>query len=417
MTRWTIPIPAGHLLNHTSFPTTYNEMKIYHKKSTDQDSPSIIPNNEAIGGSVRTSGILKYKIPTTTCSVEPLYQDNPRVKSTYTQYKNCSLTDSLESYQNGVWKETVLLHRNNRTPTQEFVLHFLKVLTACDIIKYRTRIFRVLVDNGLEAVANIELTKGKDDRPNNTVHIHVLTDDQREENKLRELFETACERQGLVKDHDFRITSRQLYDGYRYFNYFTKCGYSNTVILFRKDIRLQKFYQIGTWFKESKATIWKDYIREKYPRVSVMPIQPTNPFSIYPRPMNETGRTIAAYDKWILSQQDDGVAKLTHVQVAKEYNISSKSVQRCGIVMERGSASIQRTVREGFSRVSKAFFAVRDAEKLTGIVVSDSTSIEDREKAFEMQERIFTGELEYQKWSAEMQKMVADYEKLKGISA
>ena len=50
MTRWTIPVSVGHLLNYTSLPTTYNKMKIYHKKSNDQPSPALIPSNGVIGG-------------------------------------------------------------------------------------------------------------------------------------------------------------------------------------------------------------------------------------------------------------------------------------------------------------------------------------------------------------------------------
>ena len=60
------------------------------------------------------------------------------------------------------------------------------------------------------------------------------------------------------------MTYRNLYDGYGYFNYFTKYGYTDRVVLFRKDVGLQKFYQIGEWFKEKKKTIWKEYISEKY---------------------------------------------------------------------------------------------------------------------------------------------------------
>ena len=134
----------------------------------------------------------------------------------------------------------MILRRNNRIPTQEFVLHFLKVLSAKDIMEYRTKIFRILTDNGLESVANIELTKGKNGKPNNTVHFHFLTDDKRREKVLQKLFETACERQNLVKDKDFCMTHRNLYDGYGYFDYFTKYGYSDKVILFRKDVGLQK---------------------------------------------------------------------------------------------------------------------------------------------------------------------------------
>ena len=92
-----------------------------------------------------------------------------------------------------------------------------------------------------------------------------MLDDPRREGKLRELFSRACERNGLVRGKDFRVDYRLLWDGYRYFNYFTKYGYSNRVILFqkgegRKDRAIQKFYQVGNgkWFHKNKDLIWED---------------------------------------------------------------------------------------------------------------------------------------------------------------
>lgn len=74
--------------------------------------------------------------------MELLYQEQPKIKSTYTQYKNRSFTDSLESYQYGASKKKQLLCWNNRVPTKECVLHFLQVLSAKDIATLRTKIFR-----------------------------------------------------------------------------------------------------------------------------------------------------------------------------------------------------------------------------------------------------------------------------------
>ena len=238
-------------------------MTVYREINNDQDSPTIISANEVIDVDW-AAGILKYKITTTHHDAEQLYQDNPRTKSTYTQYTNWSLTDSLESYQHRAWKERLILYCNNRIPTKEIVLHFLEVFSAKNISAYRAKIFRVLVDNGLEAVTNIELTRGKNGKPNNTVHFHILTNDPRSQSDLRRLFETACERQGLIKDKDFWISYQELDDGCGYLSYFTKYGFSDEVILFRKDTGLQKFCVIGRWFRMNKKQIWKEYIRERY---------------------------------------------------------------------------------------------------------------------------------------------------------
>jgi len=246
---------------------------LYTKTGYDKGSPAIPSKNEGIGSNGGDSGIPQYKITTIPSTVEQLYQVNPRIKSTYTLHRNISLTDSLESYQNRAWKETVILRRNNRVPSKELVLHFLKVLSAKSISTYRTKIFRVLKDNRLEAVASIELTKDGNGKPNNTVHFHILTDDQRSEGELRKLLETACERQGLVKGTDFWITYCELYDGYGYFEYFTKYRFSDRVILFEKGTGLDKFYQIGKWFGKSKKQIWKEYIDERY-RIEKRRIRP-----------------------------------------------------------------------------------------------------------------------------------------------
>jgi hypothetical protein len=153
----------------------------------------------------------------------------------------------------------MILRFNNRIPTKEIVLHFLTIFSKEEIISLRTKIFRYLTEHKLIAVVNIELSRGRNSKPNNTVHFHLLTDDTRNENELRELLEVACENNGLIKNKNYWISYRKLYDGYGYFNYFTKCGFSKDVILFQKGIRLHKYYQIGKWFNKSKKLIWEDF--------------------------------------------------------------------------------------------------------------------------------------------------------------
>ena len=198
--------------------------------------------------------------------MELLYQEKPRVKSTYTRHKNRSFRDSIESNQNGAVKETMILRWNQRAPTSEIILHLLEVFTAKDINAFRKKVFRYLKDHRVQAVASIELTRGQYGTPNNKVHFHCITDNQCSEHELRDLFNTACLRAGLNSE-DFRVDYRPLWNGYLYFNYFTKYRYPEKVILFRKDMGLQKFYQIGKWFTKSKKQIWdeiKAYMKEIY---------------------------------------------------------------------------------------------------------------------------------------------------------
>jgi len=155
----------------------------------------------------------------------------------------------------------MILRWNNRLPTKELVLNFLKVCTAREIIDTLKAVFRNLKEQGLEAIANIELTAtgGKYGKPNNTVHSHILTDDPRSVAKLKRLLITACERHGLVKNIDFWISDhRELYDPDGYIDYFTKYGYSHKVILFKKGTGINKFYTIGQWFQKGKGKIWDE---------------------------------------------------------------------------------------------------------------------------------------------------------------
>jgi hypothetical protein len=165
----------------------------------------------------------------------------------------------------------MVLRFNKRTPTKEVVLHFLNVLSKEDIKELRKKIFRYLGDHGIVAAVSLELTRDKRGKPNNRVHFHFLLDDPRSERKLRTLFNTACEHNDLVREKDFWIGYRELWDGYRYFNYYTKYGYSKRVILFQKgtnkDKAIQKFYEIGKWFYKSKTQIWDDvkaWLQKKY---------------------------------------------------------------------------------------------------------------------------------------------------------
>ena len=211
-------------------------------------------------------------------NVQILYQDNPFQKCTYipkdkegSPCKNRSFTNSIESYQNGASKETSILRWNKRIPMKEIVLHLLKELSAENINMYREKVFRYLKEHGIEGVASIELTRGADRKANNCVHFHILTDDLRSEDEIRSICNRACERDGFKRGINFRIDFRSLYDGESYFYYFTKFGYPEKVILFKPRLLksgggLQKFYQIGRWFKKTKSLLWeeiKNYMREK----------------------------------------------------------------------------------------------------------------------------------------------------------
>ena len=115
-----------------------------------------------------------------------LYQIKPDINCTYIEHKNRSFTACLQSYQYGAEKEVLILQQNKRPPTKAVVMSFMKELSVAEIKNYRNKIFRILRNSGLEAVASIELTRTrrKTGKPNNRVHFHLLTDDKRSKKEL-----------------------------------------------------------------------------------------------------------------------------------------------------------------------------------------------------------------------------------------
>ena len=203
---------------------------------------------------------------------QQLYQDYPRQRTTYTQHKDRRLTYSLESYNNGVSKKAMMLHWNHRKPTWMIVWNLLEVFTVDEIKSIRTKVFRILRDAGIIAFASIEITRDEFGDPSNRVHYHFLSDDPRSKEELEELFNTACERVGLVKGEDFRVACEKVRNADHIIDYVTKRNREDEVILFQPGTGLQKFYTIGDWFVNAdgtpttQAAIWekiKMYMQEK----------------------------------------------------------------------------------------------------------------------------------------------------------
>jgi hypothetical protein len=194
--------------------------------------------------------------------------------------KDRSPTNSLESFNNLADKEKQILQRNHRVPKYEFVIHFCEVLDVQELKKKRDKVFGYLRKVGLKAVICIEPTVDGFGNPTDTVHFHGLTDDERGEDFLRELCRTACLAAGLqdkkisgAAKNEFDVECRSLYDGKKYFDYFTKHDREEKVNLFISGSRIQRFYFIGDWFidaygnKRSKGDIWeenKQEIRERH---------------------------------------------------------------------------------------------------------------------------------------------------------
>ena len=217
--------------------------------------------------------------------LQNLYNDDPDEKCTCTmrngkKFINRSLTNSYESVANGVRKEAAILEKYGRKPMKEIVWCLYNEYLPKDLNELRCGVFRYLKEHDIEAIVAIELTYGKDEKPNNRVHYHILTDDPRSLKELEKLIEKPCKRRKLIRNKNYGIRSRELPDGFGYIGYYTKrtridkdwCEQhgKRRVILFAKNTGIRKFYQIGKWYKDengkktSKKKIWKAFIEERY---------------------------------------------------------------------------------------------------------------------------------------------------------
>jgi hypothetical protein len=116
------------------------------------------------------------------------------------------------------------------------------------------------------------------------------------------LFNTACERQGLVRGEDYRVDYRPLPNGRTGLAYFTKYGCSHEVILFQTGFLIRKFYVIGEWLRTSKKQLWQECIQRWYGK-------PSDPVSISEFNVPDAIYTTEVFDPavWFMSQQSSMV--------------------------------------------------------------------------------------------------------------
>ena len=188
---------------------------------------------------------------------------------------NRSPTDSLESFNNLASKEAQILFRNPREAKYEIVIHFLKVYMEPELKKIRDKVFDYLRKSGLNAFVALEPTDDGFGNPNDCVHFHILTDDDRGIDFLRELGRTICLAAGLqdkevcnAPENEFDVECRGLYDYAGYIDYVTKHNREDEVHLFIRGSRIQRFYFLNDWYidangnRRNKTDIWKEIIQE-----------------------------------------------------------------------------------------------------------------------------------------------------------
>ena len=119
--------------------------------------------------------------------------------------------------------------------------------------------FRVLKEKGgIEAVAKIGISAYNNGKTCNKVYFQFLLDDSKDANTLQYIFHRACNEYGLVVCTDYWIDYNLVDNGEAYFDCFTGHGYR--VPLFRKELRIQRFYAIGKWYRKPKTVLWQEAI-------------------------------------------------------------------------------------------------------------------------------------------------------------
>ena len=195
-----------------------------------------------------------------------IFQSAPREKSTYTVHPVYSFTDSLEAYYRKAGSERLALQLNCRKPTKELVLRLLVVygpIKLNNIIKKAKKTLRKYRIDCCIAVEGTfdEYKKKLTDR----AHLHILTDDTRPFEELRDIVSYACWNQGLAPDHDYDIICKKIDHRYDPTYYFTKTGWHKykATLLHQgllppskngKRRTIQKLHYIN-WFPRGKK--WK----------------------------------------------------------------------------------------------------------------------------------------------------------------
>jgi len=172
-----------------------------------------------------------------------------------------SFTESIQSYMKGARQESWILENNHRTPSQEIILRFNVPLPLATIKQNWRRIQRKLRENNLIYAASIELNTGADGQPVNSVHYHFLFDSDLSKRELKETMKNICSRCKLGEyKNDYKLTFPNdgiTHWGQRKINYFTKYGYPSKLHLFKKGLRLKKFYYCSAWFVDADGKLTK----------------------------------------------------------------------------------------------------------------------------------------------------------------
>ena len=205
----------------------------------------------------------------------PLYQEKPLPTNNNKTYNNTgSFTANRIAFRNSTYLEYLIHKRNPRIPNQEITLHYLERFDIKTIKMYWKELKKNMDRAKLHFAATIELTRGRNKRANGCVHHQFIFDTTLSRKKLKATMREVCLNSGINEQHfmlDF--PNKGITDwGERKIKYFTKNSRWETVYLFKKGLRLRKFYHSKDWFLDENGEptskkIIRDQIKAEYKKM------------------------------------------------------------------------------------------------------------------------------------------------------
>jgi hypothetical protein len=391
-------------------------------------------NNQDAGVNRQTQSANQSALSTSQ-NLQSIVQSNPPATSDgHSFYKDKpSFTYALDSYERAARREYIKLMRNlvdtQQYPMYHVIVNFYSPMPIKVFAEKRNKAHGYLKRWKVRAYYVHEPTVSRD-----WLHIHMMVIYGGGQDDLRECVKIAWELVGLKYRQDFRVKVRPV--GATVKDYSRLCAYilkfngkrktnRYTPDMFVKDLGLRKTGTIGKWFAKPKGKIWKEYreeLRLKHEQQSGKdiadihePAQSVTSENLSLRPATGSQRAMVAHDVWESAKANGGVPKMTREQVAKRFNVGRTMMLHAGTVKKSASETLQQAVRAGTMRLGKVVDVIKMAEVETGIAVTKDTVEADKQKAFEAQERMFSGESDEQKFNrkiAEIQKLIAQIERV-----
>ena len=183
--------------------------------------------------------------------IEILYQEHPREATSWRLARSYTL--SRLSYNLAAKREAVALLVNGRVPNYVITLNYLEEMPVSRIKYLWSKHSRRLLRAGITGRVAIEITKDQRRRhPLNRVHYHIIVQDSRTPQQLRQVVKEVCMCEMLPDT--FKVKCKPIDNWRGSVWYFVKYRVARNY-MFRSKLGLKKFYTIGNWWTNKDGTV------------------------------------------------------------------------------------------------------------------------------------------------------------------